>query len=387
MLVTRNWTLHRGRVFWPVMVFTAFLLVGLAWGLSRGGNSNAALWEIRPMLYLPLMYVLTSNLLRKREDYQRLYWVVMVAVLVHGVVSWIYYQTLSQADQANLESLVEHGTTLAMNTMFVLVFAAWLFRGSSQSKRILLPIMAVPVVIVYFISERRAAIVGLVAALIVLAVVLFWTHRRTFWWVVPAALLASTAYVGAFWNSTSTLGFPAQAVKSVIAPDQLSARDQSSDMYRVAESYDIVATIRSNRLLGIGFGQKFSRPITLPNISFFPFSDYMTHNSVLWVWMKAGVGGFLAMLFLFGVSIRTGASALLRVRDPDDAAITLTSLTFVLMYAIFCYVDIGWDAQNMLLLAVVLAQLDNVTRLAPTGFTGSSLMARAAPKRVPTLTG
>ena len=37
MLATRTWTLYRGRLFMPIAVFTGFLLLGLAWGLGRGG--------------------------------------------------------------------------------------------------------------------------------------------------------------------------------------------------------------------------------------------------------------------------------------------------------------------------------------------------------------
>ncbi len=89
-----------------------------------------------------------------------------------------------------------------------------------------------------------------------------------------------------------------QAVKTVIAPGQLSLEDQSSDLYRQIEAYDIWYTIRSNELFGVGFGQQFLRPWQLPDISFFVFWEYMPHNSILWIWMKMGIGGFMAMLYL-----------------------------------------------------------------------------------------
>jgi O-antigen ligase len=89
----------------------------------------------------------------------------------------------------------------------------------------------------------------------------------------------------------------------------------------------------------------------------------MTHNSILWIWMKAGVGGFIAMLLLFGKAMRTGARATLRAGRGDFAAMTLTSTAFVLMYAVFAYVDIAWDGQNLVLLAVAMAQICSATRL------------------------
>ena len=71
-------------------------------------------------------------------------------------------------------------------------------------------------------------------------------------------------------------------------------------MYRTVENLDINATINAKPLTGLGFGQKFYRPFPLPDISFFLFYEYIPHNSILWIWIKTGVGGFVAMLFLFG---------------------------------------------------------------------------------------
>jgi O-antigen ligase len=176
--------------------------------------------------------------------------------------------------------------------------------------------------------------------------------------VLPVMVLGLSAYLGAFWNAAGTPGFPAAAVKSVVAPDQQSEQDKASDFYRDIERHDIVATIRSNPVMGVGFGQKFHMPWPLPNISFFVFWEYITHNSILWIWMKAGIGGFVAMLALFATALRAGARSLRSAADASVTAVTLTSVAFVLMFAIFAYVDIAWDTRNVVLLAVCLAQID-----------------------------
>jgi hypothetical protein len=346
------------------MAFTAFLFVGFGYGLAKGGNKNIALWEIRPILYLPLLYFLIINIFRRREQYQRLYGMIIAATAINAVVAVFYRRSLTKAQLASMESLVQHGATLPMNALFVLIAGTWLFKGTSRFKRIVLPIIAMPVVLAYLYSQRRAAIVALIAAVLVLFAVLYRTNRRVFLRLAPAVLVLGGLYTAAFWNSSGSLGFPAQAVKSVIAPSSLSARDQSSDYYRVVETTDILYTIRSSPLTGIGFGQKFYRPIALPGISSFLLSDYMSHNSILWIWMKAGIGGFLAMLYLFGTVMRVGARTALASSDGDDAAITLTSVAFVLMYAVFTYVDIAWDAKSMVFLAVAMAQIASVERRA-----------------------
>jgi O-antigen ligase len=222
--------------------------------------------------------------------------------------------------------------------------------------------MLVPVAPAYLYAQRRAAFVGLVAGVILLGIVLLWKNRRQFMRVVPIIGVVFVAYVGVFWNSSGSLGFPAQAVKSVVAPSQLNARDQSSDQYRVIEHVDVLSTIKANKLLGVGFGQPFYRPIPLPNITVFLLADYMSHNSLLWIWMKAGVFGFLAMLYLFGSAIRTGGRAIRASTDTTDVVLTITSTAFIVMYGVFTYVDISWDAKTMILMAIAFSQIDATIR-------------------------
>jgi O-antigen ligase len=359
MLTRRDWRVQRGLFFRPLAVFTGFALVGLAWGLGRGGDKIVGLWEMRPLLYVPLLYVLVTNLFTRSEQYERLYWCVMVGVVINSFVSIQYLEGLSAAQRLDLPFVGDHDASVVMNTMLVLFLAAWIFGAKSPAKRFLLPVMLIPVAFTYITAQRRAAVVGLIGAFFLMGVVLFWRKRRAFWCVVPVTTLLIAGYVGAFWNgSGSGVAFPALAVKSVVAPNQVDEVDKTSSDYRVLETKDAVYTIKSNPLLGVGFGQKFLRPYTLPAISQFIFAEYITHNSILWIWMKMGIGGFLAMLYVFSFTLRVGARTLRNEIDPDRLCITLTSVAFIVMYAIFTYVDISWGPKSMLLLAVAFGQID-----------------------------
>jgi len=358
MLATRTWTVYRGRLFIPILVFTGFLLIGLAWGVGRGGAPAVAYWEIRAVLYLPVLFVLVTNLLERPEQYRRLLWLVMVTVTLNALFALNEYSSLTLVEREALESLGEHGAAVHAAALIVFTVAMWLFRRRGTSGRWLLLLMAVPVTWAFLLSERRAAMVALFAGVGLVVAVLRWHHRLRFRVVLPVLVLALTAYLGAFWNASGVPGFPATAVKSVVAPDQQSEEDQASDDYRDIERHDIVTTIRSNPVMGVGFGQRFLMPWPLPNISFFVFWEYITHNSILWIWMKAGIGGFVAMLLVFATALRTGARALLSAKDDVTRAVTVTSVAYVVMFAIFAYVDIAWDTRNVVLLAVCMAQID-----------------------------
>ncbi len=69
----------RGVMWKPMMVFTGFVFLGLVYGLSRGGHdTTVAVWEIRPLLYLPILYVLITNLLTTARQYERLFMCALV---------------------------------------------------------------------------------------------------------------------------------------------------------------------------------------------------------------------------------------------------------------------------------------------------------------------
>ena len=355
-----RWTIRRGRLLGPIMAFSFFLITGLAVGLSRGGDSKIALSELRPMTYLALLYPVVTNMLTRRQQYVRLYNAMLAGIVVNALLSYRHVRMLTPTERANPESIMQHSTPLIMNVVIVMLVSLRLFHGGTRLKRWALAAGLLPMLYVYLEVKRRAAIVGLLAGGLLLFAVLFWTNRRRFRRLAPIVFVLGMAYTAVFWSSSSTLGFPAQAAKTVIAPSSVSDRDRASNAYRDIETYDIKQTIRSSPLTGIGFGKPFLRPLALPAIADFVLARYVTHNSMLWVWMKMGAAGFVAMLYLFGTAMRTGARAALRTPRGEYAALTATSAAFVLMFAVYTYVDISWDAKSMVFLAIAMAQIDSV---------------------------
>ncbi len=273
----------------------------------------------------------------------------MAGITVQALLSLLYLNQLTPVARSELETLTEHGSAIGMNLLLITMLAALTLRGSNRVLRWILPLAAVPVAWAYLVSQRRSAIIALVIAGALLFVILFWRQRHTFFRIAPPVILVGIAYVGAFWNSGSTAGFPAQAIKSVVAADQASADDQSSDLYRIIENYDLNYTIRASPIRGLGFGQPFYMPIELPDISFFEFWAYLPHNSILWFWIKTGVFGFVAMFYLFGKTIMVGVDRVRRLPDGKDTAIAAASVLFVVMLVIYTYVDIAWDVRNMII--------------------------------------
>ncbi len=353
-LVDPTWTFRRGRLFWPLIVFSGFVLFGVLRGRSTGGDTRVAIFEFRPLLYMILVYFLVTNLLERRRQYQAVLLLSFVAVSIQSIFSLVYYRGLPAAERESLESLTEHSATIHMNALFVFFLAVMMLRCRARY-RWSMALLSVPVVYAYLLSQRRAAMVALFVGVIIVLVAVWNRRRRMFWFVTPVLTVLGLGLVLGTWNAEGAIGLPAQAVKTVLFPEQLSGADQSSNLYRDLEKFDLWFTIRQNPIFGIGFGQKFYMPYRLPDISFFEFWEYMPHNAVLWVWLKLGFFGFATMFFLFGRAVQLGGRAMVSVRTDEQAAAVITGVAYVMMFIVFAYVDIAWGPRSTVFLGFTMA--------------------------------
>lgn len=349
-------------VFWgPLLVFTVTIVLGLVWGVGRGGDFRIAIFEAAPLLYIPIVYLLAVNLFTSIGQYHRVIWGVMAALTFEAIHTWVVLSSLREniPDDA---SPLEHTAALHMNLVFLMLVGSIWFGTKRIGLRLLLVIITVPTLFIYLDAERRAAVVGLIIGGLFLAGVLFSRDRAKFKRVVPAMMVFALLYCGAFWNVETGIGFPAQAIKIILVPDASAEADASSDLYREIENFDLNATIRGNPVLGVGFGQPFDQPIPLPDISFFEFWEYIPHNSVLWMWLKVGIVGFLAFLYLVALAIARGVRSAAEAEDPDDARMISTVAAFVPMTFVVAFVDITFDGQTTVLLGFALAMLASIDR-------------------------
>lgn len=359
----RRLSLFTGPIFWPMLVFTGFITFGLVYGIARGGNIVIALWAVRGIYVMPLAFVLTSNLIETRDQIRCLIWWGVAGIFADAVAGFIYVANVLQFNVLQVQSIAEHSYSIHINTIFVLLGAVWYYRGRAP-QRILLPLMLPILTYSMYANQRRAGYVALAAAVVLAAILLYWENRSLFLRVVPIAALLAAVYLAMFWNGGGgPIGAPAYKLRMAIAPIP-GSEEESSNLYRALENINTMFTIRSSPLTGVGFGNKFYSLVALPDISFFIWYEYFTHNSVLWLWMQAGLGAFLSFLFLLGKTMMVGAQRILTMPRDDMSAIVLTALGYVLMYLIFAYVDMAYDPQSMMYLGAMMGILNAADRIA-----------------------
>jgi hypothetical protein len=355
----RRLNFYAGDLLWPVLIWIAFMALGLISGIARHGNVNIGLWECRAMFYMPPMLILTSNLITTRAQANRLLWLAMLALFTLGAIGFYNFMFVMGGEASRIISIIEHSAAVRLNTLFLAAFAVWMYRASPL-KRIVFPLFVPMTFVTYMAAQRRASFVGLGLGLVLMCAVLFTVNRKWFWRIAPAAAIAGVLYLGAFWNNGGTLGMPARAVKSMIVSDAGNAQENSSNEYREIENINDLYTVHRAALLGVGFGNVFYIIAPMPDISFFEWWQYIVHNSIMWIWMKTGIGGFASMLMMIGIALVKGVQVVRRMPGGDMGALAIVALLYVFMHFTYAYVDMSWDNQSMVYVGVMMGVLNRL---------------------------
>jgi hypothetical protein len=287
--------------------------------------------------------------------------------------------------------------SIHFNLFFVLAIAAWLYRDA-LSRRLLMLLMAPPVLYSFFANHRRAGFLTLGIAALLIILLLYRENRKLFWAIAPTGTLGFLAYLVVFWNNQGSIGIIARAVRSVIG--QPTPRDAASNIYRDLENLNIMFTIKQVPLQGLGFGQKFFIPFPLPDISFFEWWEYITHNSIMWVWMQIGAGGFFTLLLMLGMAMLIGGRMIWLMPHGPLRAYALTATLYIMMHFTYAFVDMSWDINSMVLIGMMMGVLNCLELVAakpvplparrwpwqpePT-IDGESKLSRLVPRRSPLL--
>lgn len=316
-------------------------LAALIRGVAGGGVVNVAVDEIRPFVYAAVLYLPAAEVMRRPSRLWALLWVDVLATGFKGLQGTYRYLVLRDAVPPP-EAILEHEEAVFFSLFILLTAGLWLFGIRGRLRRVatcLLPF----VVLADLANQRRAAWIILCAGLVLLlacAWVRCTERRRLVLGVAVAATVTAAVYLPLFWNSSSTIGQPARALSSAFTP---SSRDQSSDLYRVAEDLDLGIDIRQSTPLGLGFGRPIPHPVPLPDLTTVdPFIDYVPHNGILYVWLRMGAAGALAFWFVVGAAIVV-ACRVVRARDRRVALVGAFGL-----WTVAAYVLEGWFDQGLM---------------------------------------
>lgn len=350
-------------VWGAFLLFFALLIFSFANGLRGGGDFMIALWEVRALFYLCLMYVLVPQMLDTKEQVHAIFWVFIIGIAIKALQGVVKFISLGFTT-GGYAVLTSHEDPVFMVTIFILLLGFLLFSTGGKQKVFLL-ISLLVLLLGFYVAQRRASYASFMVCISLLIVLLPTLKRITFLKFFLPVLFILLLYGGAFWNNDGTFGRPVQMIKSgFVEPEkETNFEDYSSNLYRDNENYNLARTVVNNPVLGTGFGKRYDQPIQLIDIRF-SLRDYIPHNQIYWLLVKMGGVGFFAFWFFFNSFAAKGTQLFMRLNDPYLKAITLVIILAVINQLVVSFFDLQLTYYRSMLylgcLMGLLSVIDNI---------------------------
>lgn len=352
----------KGAPAWgTAVIFFGWIIYSFIHGMQSGGKFLTALWEVRALFYLGIMYFLVPQIIQSRRQVKIFIWVCIFGITIKALQGIMRFAMLGFSFHG-LQTLTNHEDPVFMNTLFILMFGLTLYKSESKQKMALW-LLFFPLLIGFFTGQRRAAY----ASIMVCSVGAFLLQAGNYRWLLlkilfPAVLILAV-YGIAGWKSQSTWAEPVQMIKSGIMPmdkNEISRQDYLSNLYRESEDYDLSVTVRNSPVTGIGFGKKYQKPVPLANITF-SLRDYIPHNQIFWVIVKTGAIGFFCFWFFFNSYVCRAATEFKNSRDPYLKAVSLMITLAVINQMVVSFFDLQLTYyRNMVYLGSLMGLLPTI---------------------------
>jgi hypothetical protein len=364
---TRRPLLRAGGMMGPLLALMATVGLGVLHGLASGGNFKIIVLELRSFEYLFLGYVLAYNLIASKQHIVNFFWIVIAGAGIKGLQGTYIVFVQLHGHFATQNEIMAHEESFFWVALLLLII---LFNLRHKHKaQLRLALVELPFVIIGLVANnRRADYVALIIGVAVAWVLVIAVRRegrggRIAVLAIVGSLAA--AYILIFSHVSGSLGLPARGIIATFQPSASDLRDAQSNLYRVYEDSDLLATYKASPLLGWGFGKPFLQPNPLPNIiTLDPYYLYIPHNTILWVLMRLGPLGFIALWNLVGTLIIRGCHIARELVDPYLQLVAVYIVAIVVMEIILAYADYQlYFYRNVIymgILAAILVKLPSI---------------------------
>jgi hypothetical protein len=346
----------------PVLGYAAVFFVGTVIGIARGGDFqlDVALNELRGPLTLLILYLLATNILRDRGQLVVLLSIFMALTSVKALQAILNYGDAQSLPYA-LRAFSSHEDVVFFGAAAAIGLAACVLRVSS---RLAWPLLAVQPLIwaAELLGNRRTGFVALGVTLSVIALLTLVATPRRGLIVVGAGVLGVAAFLALFWDASGPIADPIRALRSVFDPSSTSLVDQSSDAWRLIEDRNIAFTVQQLPLTGVGLGQQYLFQMEPSPLGFLNWR-YIAHNALLWLWLKAGPLGALALWFLVARVLTISSAVYARLRDEEMRLALVLPITLLVSQVVFSSVDLGLTyMRTMMVLGIALGMASFLAR-------------------------
>lgn len=363
LCIRKEYDFRRIPVWGCLILFTGWFAFSFVNGMHRGGDVLIAMWEVRALFYLAVMYLVIPQIIREKKHLKILMWIIITAIAFKAFQGTARYALLG-FNMGGLPTLTNHEDPLFMVSLFILLLSFWMFGVKDKQKTILLWLLPL-LLFGFLVANRRASMAALIVSLFAFFVLLPGKQQWKFFkWGFPVAVMV-ILYGAAFWNVDNRLSQPVQMVKSGIERPNIeeNPRDYYSNLYREYENYNLAYTTTQNPILGTGFGRAFELPLSLADIDY-PLRDYIPHNQIFWIIVKTGGIGFFLFWFFFNSFAFKATYIRARLNDPYLKSICTVVVVAIIAQMVVSFYDLQLTYyRNMIYLGTLMGLVPAMERM------------------------
>jgi hypothetical protein len=345
VIATWGWAMsqkpaRRGRLVplaTSLKVTFASLALMVVWGAVRGGDLRQTTWQLHGFV----MGFVTAQMLAATcttlDHYLTLGKVIVAATLYRAGILLVFWFSIGKYLDPQLATQTTHAdTTLFVSGLLLLGIHA-LERRTTRA--ILWAVgSALPVALAIKYNNRRLAWLSLLVGMGIVYVMLpkGKARRRVNVLLAVAAPLAAI-YVAVGWGRSEGIFKPVHAISTM-----MGEHEDSSSETRNIENYNLIMTLKSNPILGSGWGHEYEEVSVAYSIKeFFEQYRYIPHNSVLGVLAFTGLAGFTGIWQVFPVATFFLAHTHRTTNDPRVRMVAQSALVGLVVFVLQMWGDMG----------------------------------------------
>lgn len=369
IILKKDEKLQHVPLWFGALIFFSWLIFSAIYGLSRGGDFLPALWELRALFYLGILYFFVPQIIKTRTQLEQLIWVIIASLSFKVLQGIIRFFRLGFNFDGRTQ-LTSSEDPLFFISLFVLLGGFFLF-NSKHKQRATLAWLFLPMFLVFILAQRRATYAALAVVFVVFFILISTNYRQILLKFMTPLFFIMILYLIIFWNSQSGLALPAQLIRSSFSIDRESTGERYySNLYREFENYNLAQTVKTAPVIGIGFGKKYEQPIQLASIPF-PLRDYIPHNQIYWILVKSGGIGFFLFFAFFNSYILKAGHLFVRLKDPYLKTICSVAIMAIIGQIVVSFYDLQLTySRNMVYLGTLIGLLHTIQQLNQSDFTG-----------------
>ncbi|MEX2396284.1 MAG: hypothetical protein WD491_04620, partial [Balneolales bacterium] len=199
-------------VWGSLTLLSIWFLFSFVYGMRGGGDILIAMWEVRALFYLAIMYLTIPQIIQDKRHLRIFLWIIIGTIAFKTFQGLARYASLGFTT-AGLPTLTNHEDPVFMVTLLVLLLCFWLYQVKDSQKTALL-VMLLPLILGFVIANRRAAMGALIVSVFALIILLPRKQQWTYFKYASPAFVILLIYGVTFWNIDHKIAAPVQMVKS-----------------------------------------------------------------------------------------------------------------------------------------------------------------------------